>query len=256
LVSTWPITPSNAQAQAALVPAREQLITALALRPEQAVLLTELERLPAPPDAPIAAEDLENRVIGASTDLAVAMGALQAARADQSISWLTSLLPGLAAESERERDDGGWKEGFGLSWMAPLFDLGGADRLRRASTERRATALAEALDLELRAEARARLAQAEAARQIALTRRTVILPLSADVFDGAVRDFNAMEIGILQLLQERRARLEAGRAAIAATADYWRAQAALDLLLAGARSTEHAPPNAPAAGAPAHDPGH
>ena len=61
-----------------------------------------------------------------------------------------------------------------------------------------------------------------------------MLPLSAEVFDGAVRDFNAMEIGILELLVERRARLEAGRAAIAATADYWRAQAALDLLLAGA----------------------
>ncbi|MBU6405705.1 MAG: TolC family protein [Alphaproteobacteria bacterium] len=247
---------ANAQAQAALVPAHEKLIAALALRPEQAQLLISLERLPPPPNTPIARQDLESRVIGASTDLAVAMGALQAARADQSISWLTSLLPGLAAESERERDDGGWKEGFGLSWMAPLFDLGGADRLRRASTERRATALAEALDLELRAEARTRLAQAEAARQIALTRRTVILPLSADVFDGAVRDFNAMEIGILQLLQERRARLEAGRATIAATADYWRAQAALDLLLAGARRTEAAPLSAPAAGARAPDPGH
>jgi outer membrane protein TolC len=128
--------------------------------------------------------------------------------------------------------------------------------LRRTSEARRAAAIEEALQLEIRSEARARLAEAEAARQIALIRRTVILPLSAEVFDGAVRDFNAMEIGIVQLLQERRARLDAGRAAIEAIADYWHARARLELLLAGSRTD--APANAPQAssGARAADPGH
>jgi outer membrane protein TolC len=247
---------ANTQAQAALVPAREQLIAALGLRPDQAAGLQDLERMPPPPEHPLVISDLEERVALASTDLAVAAGTLEAARAQQSVSWLTSLLPGLALEAERERDDGEWKEGFGFSWIAPLFDLGGADRLRRASQARRSAALAEALDLEIRSEARTRLAQAEAARQIAITRRTVILPLSAEVFDGAVRDFNAMEIGILELLQERRARLEAGRAAIASTADYWRAQARLDLLLAGGRSAAPMAEPSLQAGARAPDPGH
>ena len=247
---------TNVQAQAELVPAREHLIAALGLRPDQANLLQDLERLPAPPEAAIVMPDLEPRVAAASTDLAVAAGILAAARAENTVSWLTSLLPGLGLEAERERDDGEWKEGFGLSWIAPVFDLGGADRLRRTSEARRAAAIEEALQLEIRSEARARLAEAEAARQIALIRRTVILPLSAEVFDGAVRDFNVMEIGILQLLQERKARLDAGRAAIEAIADYWHARARLDLLLAGSRTD--APANAPQAssGARAADPGH
>lgn len=247
---------AHAQAQAELAPARERLIAALGLRPDQATRLASLERLAAPPEAPIAVPDVEARVVSASTDLAIAAGALKAARAQRSISWLTSLAPGLALESERERDDGAWKEGLGFAWIAPLFDLGGADRLRRAATARQAEAIREALDLELRSEARTRLAQAEAARQIAVARRDIILPLSADVFDGAVKDFNAMEIGILQLLQERKARLEAGRAAIAATADYWRAQARLDLLLAGARTDAKSETKSLGLGARAPDPGH
>jgi hypothetical protein len=165
-------------------------------------------------------------------------------------------LPGLSLEAEREREDGEWKQGSGFSWILPIFDLGGADRLRRASESRRAEAIADALQLEIRSEARVRLAQAEAARQIALTRRGVILPLSADVFDGAVRDFNAMEIGILQLLQERRARLETGRAAIASVSDYWHAQARLDLLLAGARGEKLADTPKGSSDARAADPGH
>ncbi|MFN5551482.1 MAG: hypothetical protein ACK5BF_01280, partial [Hyphomonadaceae bacterium] len=69
-------------------------------------------------------------------------------------------------------------------------------------------------------------------------------------------DFNAMEIGILELLIERRARLEAGRAAIAATADYWRAQAALDLLLAGAPASQTTLASDPAPTARDAKPGH
>jgi cobalt-zinc-cadmium efflux system outer membrane protein len=246
---------ANLQAQAALVPARERLVAALGLDADQMALLRDFERLPAPPEEPITLPDLEGRVVSASTDLAIAAGTLEAARAHRSVSWFTSIFPGLSIDAARERDDGAWKEGLGFSWIAPLFDLGGADRLRRASAARQAEAIAVALDLEIRAEARTRLAEAEAARQIAVMRRTVILPLSTDVFDGAVRDFNAMEIGILQLLQERRARLEAGRAAIQATADYWQAQARLDLLLAGGRAGGGAAASQPTP-ARAPDPGH
>lgn len=250
------INVANVQSQADLAPAREHLIAALGLRPDQAKLLQGVERLPPPPEAAIVIPDLEARVAAASTDLAVAAGVLAAARAEVSVSWLTSLLQGLGLEAERERDDGEWKEGLGFSWVLPIFDLGGADRLRRASQARRAAALAEALQLEIQSEARVRLAQAEAARQIALTRRALILPLSADVFDGAVRDFNAMEIGILQLLQERWARLAAGRAAIAAVSDYWHAKARLDLLLAGGRTDDPADAPQSSSNARSADPGH
>jgi outer membrane protein TolC len=220
-------------------------------------MLGDLERLSAPPDSPISVGNIEARVIASSTDFAIASGTLQAARAGQDIGWFASLFSSLGLDAERERDDGDWKQGVGLSWAAPLFEFGGGERLRRDATARRAQAMAQALELELRAQARIALAQAEAARQIAITRRNIMLPLSAEVFDGAVRDFNAMEIGIFELLMERRARLDAGRAAIAATADYWRAQATLDLLLAGAPTSQPAIiASAPEAKARDAKPGH
>jgi cobalt-zinc-cadmium efflux system outer membrane protein len=76
----------------------------------------------------------------------------------------------------------------------------------------------------------------EAMRQMAIERRETILPLSAQVFAGEQLNFNAMQAGIFQLLAAKRMRLDAGRASVMATRDYWAAQAGLDLLLQGARA--------------------
>ncbi len=226
----------RAEANAALVPARERLIAALALTPEQAGRLETIRRLPPPPKEALHINGLEEKVISSSSDLAIASGALRAAEARRGVSWLTSLLPGLSVEVEREREDGNWSTGVGLEGGVPLADLGGAGRLRDISMQRQRAAIAEALDLELRAEARSRFASAEAARQIAEIHRTTILPLSADVYEGMQLDFNAMQIGIFDLLKARSDRLDAGLQSIRATAGYWRAQSDLDLLLAGLRS--------------------
>jgi outer membrane protein, heavy metal efflux system len=196
--------------RASVVPAREGLVRTLGLSTQQAALLRDDARLRPPPTQALDIPDLAERVASASTDLAIAAGALQAARAQERISFLTALLPNLAFSFERERDDGVRKQGLGLSWMLPLFDLGQADRIRRKQGLIAATAHAKALDLEIRSHARERLAQAEAARQIAVQHRQVILPLSAEVFDGALLDFNAMHSGVFELLRDKQARLQAG----------------------------------------------
>jgi cobalt-zinc-cadmium efflux system outer membrane protein len=68
---------------------------------------------------------------------------------------------------------------------------------------------------------------------MAIERREVILPLSAQVFTSTQSNFNAMQLGIFQLLEAKRARLDAGRMSIDATRDYWIAKANLDLLRQG-----------------------
>jgi cobalt-zinc-cadmium efflux system outer membrane protein len=61
----------------------------------------------------------------------------------------------------------------------------------------------------------------------------VNLPLSAQVYTSTQLNFNAMQLGIFQLLEAKRARLDAGRMSIDATRDYWIAKANLDLLRQG-----------------------
>ncbi|MFM1976477.1 MAG: hypothetical protein RL145_1323 [Pseudomonadota bacterium] len=224
------------QAEADLVPARERVNVALGLSASQRAVWTAARRLPAPPTEPIDVDGAEANVVAASTDLAAATGALRAARAMRSTSGLTSLLPGLELSGERERDDGEWKRGFGLGVGLPIFGLGGSQRLRAQSQAQLASANLAALDGALRAEARTAAAMTEAMRQMAIERREVILPLSAQVFAGEQLNFNAMQAGIFQLLAAKRMRLDAGRASVMATRNYWAAQAGLDLLLQGLRA--------------------
>lgn len=226
---------ADAAAQTALLSARERVNAALGLSGEAAASWTSIARLPPPGSEPVDAGAAERQAAQASLDFAIASGTLEAAKARRSVSWVRSLLPGLAIEGEREREDGEWKSGLGFELIAPIFDLGGAERLRLASTARREAALARAIEAELRAEARARAAEAESARRIALRRREVLAPLSSEVFEGAQRDFNAMEISLSELLNAKRQRLDQGLALVRSTRDYWLAQARLDLVLAGAR---------------------
>jgi cobalt-zinc-cadmium efflux system outer membrane protein len=213
---------------------REAVNAALGLKASPAETWTSIPRLPVPPPGASDLSDLETRALAASLDLAASLGALAAARARSDAGWLTSLAPGLELEGEREREDGAWKSGLGLSVLAPIFDLGGGARLRLGSATRQRAALADAMEAELRAETRARAIASEAARTAALRRRDVMLPLADAVFEGARLDYNAMEIDLIQLLQARRQRIDAGVAAVEAVRDYWLAKADLDLLLAGA----------------------
>lgn len=251
---------AHRHAEARLAPARERLIAALGLTRDQAARLTTIERLPPPPTAALNLAAIEAEAVAASADLALAAGAVRAARAQSGVVCVTSLLPGLGLEFEREREDGEVKERAGVDLRLPIFGLGGADRLRSAAQERRLGALQEALERELRAEARALGAEAESARALAVHYRETILPLSAAQFEGLQRDFNAMELGVLDLLHAKRARLESGRQAVAAVGAYWAAQARLDILRAGGRSAPVTASVAPGAvdphpAAPA-DPGH
>ena len=222
------------QAEARVIPARERVNAALGLSEDQRQSWSAARRLPAPPDEAIAVDAVVAEVVTASTDVATAKAMLQAARAVRSTSGLASLFPGLELSGERERD-GIWKRGFGLSVGLPVFGLGTSTRLRAQSMMTLANANLTSLELELGAEARSAAAMAEATRQMAIERREVILPLSAQVFTSTQLNFNAMQLGIFQLLEAKRARLDAGRMSIDATRDYWIAQANLDLLRQGGR---------------------
>lgn len=235
-------------AQAASRVARERVNAALGLDGEAAGAWTAAARLPPAPTQPIDLLALETRARATSLDLAIAAGAVEASRADATKGWLSSILPGLEVGLERERDGGVWKRGPSLGLALPVFDLGARERLRLASIARRQQAVSQALSIEIAAEARALGVAAEAARAAAVRRREIVAPLSADVFEGAQRDFGAMQIGLAQLLEAKRRRLEDGRALVAATRDFWLAQGRLDLLLAGVRGavvtpqSEAAPP--------------
>lgn len=212
---------------------RERVNAALGLPATLIDSWAPARRLAPPPTEPIQMEEIAARVLSTSLDRTQAVAALEASRALRGAGLLSSWLPGLAFEGERERDGSEWKSGLGVGLVLPLFGLGSAERLRIDSIGSMNTAQLEAVDAEIGAIARETAIRAESARVIALNYRETLLPLSQEVFAGTQLDFNAMQVGVFELLAAKRARLATGQGAIEATRAWWQAHAALDLLLNG-----------------------
>ena len=84
-----------------------------------------------------------------------------------------------------------------------------------------------------------------AARARALHYRQTLLPLAARVVSESQREYNAMVIGVFQLLQAKRDEIETGRRYVEALTDYWVARTELERAVGGELAFATAPLPAP-----------
>jgi cobalt-zinc-cadmium efflux system outer membrane protein len=138
----------------------------------------------------------------------------------------------LGAEAEREPVEG-WRVGPVLSVPVPLFDQGQARVGRAAAGFRRAQDEYYALAVRIRATARAIQERIRAAEDRARYYRDIVLPLQARIVNEAQLQYNAMQIGIFQLLRDRERQIEIGAAYVEALREYWLARGDLTLLSSG-----------------------
>jgi cobalt-zinc-cadmium efflux system outer membrane protein len=99
--------------------------------------------------------------------------------------------------------------------------------MRREAQRHRALATA------IRAAARASSSRLLIARERALYIKTVLLPLRERIVSETQLAYNAMTVGVFQLLESKREQIKAGRAYVEALRSYWTAQAEVDQLLSG-----------------------
>lgn len=92
-----------------------------------------------------------------------------------------------------------------------------------------------ALGVDVRSAARELRARVEAAHARARHYLDRLLPAHRRVLEQTLRQYNAMQLGVFELLSARRLALEAELGQVAAVRDYWTAVAALDALLSGRR---------------------
>ncbi|MCC5995863.1 MAG: TolC family protein [Oceanicaulis sp.] len=220
------MTAERMHAQGRIGPARQHLIAMLGLDERQAGRLQTLSRLPAPPGAMIDADLAAEAAVTGSFSIAAAEARLREVASRRGIRNVEALLGDVELIGEFERQ-GRWSEAYGLGFALPL-DLGAAGRLRAGAEFRQAWSQLQQARLDSLTASRAAAMRAEGARELALFHRDVSLRISAEVFDGVVRDFNAMQIGMFDLLLARRDRVEAGRDYVQAVAEYWRARAELE----------------------------
>lgn len=223
---------SVTEAEADLLDARERLNLLLGVfgadtQWQVVALLPDPVELSAPPDG------LEAKAIETSLELAEARAQLTAQARSVGLAEATGWIPDLNIGMHAEHDGEVWEVGPVLTGTLPVFDRqqGRAQSLRSQFWAVRERYVATAVSIRAAVRiARNRLQSAEArARHY----RTVILPLRERVVAETVREYNAMQIGVFQLLQARRDQIAAASAYIETLREYWQARAALDQLLAG-----------------------
>lgn len=181
-------------------------------------------RLPDIPPDPLDVEGIEQLALTRSIDLSQARQRIVVAGQQLGYDRATALLPETELGAEAEREEG-WKVGPIVSIPVPLFDQGQA-RVGRAVMELRRVQQAHyGLAVRIRATARAARDRMLGARDRALYYRDILLPLQARIVNEAQLQYNAMQIGIFQLLRDRERQIETGVAYLDALREYWLARA-------------------------------
>lgn len=227
-----------ADRELAAADARQRVTVALGLWGEQAGAWRAVGALPPVPETARVPADIEAVAVERSLDVAGAWLDLEAAARRLGITDVTAVLPELevGAEAERESEEGGdsqWLAGPSVGFEVPIFDQGHARKVRASMEIRRQWDLLAALGVELRSAVHQAATRVEYAHRKAVHRRDVVGPLASAVTGQTQLHFNAMFVGIFQLLDARRREVEAARELILAQRDYHLARTALAQIEAG-----------------------
>jgi outer membrane protein, heavy metal efflux system len=191
-------------------------------------------RLPEIPAQPLRVDGIERTALARSIDLSKARQRITAAGQQLGYDRATALIPvlDLGPAAEREPEEG-WRVGPVLSVPIPLFDQGQA-RVGRAVAElRRAQQEYYGLAVRIRASARAVEERMRGAQDRALYYRDILLPLRERIVNETQLQYNAMQIGIFQLLREREQQIETGAAYVQALREYWLARVDWEQIASG-----------------------
>lgn len=218
---------------------REELQRALGLHGD-ATRWTLAESLGVAPGSIEALDDVERRALLANLDLRAANKTLDSLAKQSGIVRTQAWLPEIAADVHALRVRGettgeadSWRWGAGASVQLPLFDRG-QGRLR--GIEAQFDAAMEryvGLAIDLRSSARDTRNRLVSSHARAKQYQDVILPAQRTVLEQTLLQYNAMQIGIFQLLQARRELLDVELAHVDTLREYWSAAAELQALLRG-----------------------
>jgi cobalt-zinc-cadmium efflux system outer membrane protein len=190
-------------------------------------------RLADPPREELALEALEYRSVAQSLELKATQEHDSAARERADAEGVARWVPGLKAGVSARRE-GEWRVGPAVGIEVPLFyqNQGVVDAARAEALKQRS--LLNATTTELRNRAHAAASRLVAARENALRYRDVLLPLRKRVLDETELHYNAMSVGVFQLLTAKREQIETARTYVDLLREYWEARNEVERLWAGA----------------------
>ena len=204
-------------------------------------------RLPDPGETAIDIEKIERESIERNLGLASLRHSVAALGSKAGLAavagWIPDIELGVAAKRESEAQP--WAVGPRIEIELPLFYQGAGLSARYEADLLRLRNLYAAEAVDIRAMAASAAEKTQAGVERVRHQRDVVLPLRTRIVEETQRSVNAMSSSIFDLLQARRAEIEAGRDYVDALERYWMARTEVDQLVAGggARDLSSAPPS-------------
>lgn len=221
-----------ALAEAAALQRREELNALMGLTGMETEWLLA-GRLAEPGEEPPELGSLEGRAIEQSLELLELEQRYTASARRANLARAEGLLPSLRAGIGVGREGGLQESGPVISLELPIFDRGQAQVGAARAEMRQLEQLHRARAVNIRAAVRAARNELVLAAGRAQHYREVLLPLREEIMDQTQRQYNAMQIGVFQLITAKRDQIRTGEQYVTALHEYWRAKSALNQILAG-----------------------
>jgi cobalt-zinc-cadmium efflux system outer membrane protein len=190
-------------------------------------------RLPDVPAEALPVEGLERHALVQSLDLASARQRLVVGGEQVDVNRATLLIPESSLGAAAEREEGEWKVGPTIELPIPLLNRGQGHIGRAVAEFRRAEQEYYALGVRVRSTARLVKERLQGAEDRARYTRDVVLPLRERIVRETQLQYNAMQVGVFDLLRAREQQIQAAIAYVETLLDYWLARTDLEQLLSG-----------------------
>lgn len=222
-----------AKAQSDSVESREKLNKLMGVWGVQ-TRWTIAARLPELPEREVSSGGLESRALEQRLDLAAARQAFVANARGLGLSRLEGVMQNTEVGAHYEREpDGSYSIGPSLNVPIPIFNQGQPALARGMAKARQAQQRYLALATEIRSDVRAARDRMMLARSRAEYYKSTVLPLRRRITEETQLEYNAMQIGVTQLLQAKQEEVSAGREYIEALREYWMTRAELEKAVGG-----------------------
>jgi cobalt-zinc-cadmium efflux system outer membrane protein len=232
-----------ARSEAEALAARERLVRLLGLWGPHASALTVPARLPELPATEAPAGHLESMAMAKRLDLESLRKEREAVGRTLSLVRSSRFTPGLGVGVDGARlNDGNVVLAPNAQLELPIFDQKQALVARLEALFRQADDRLRARAVELRSEVRAAENRAAFARDTVAQYRTRIIPLRERIVALSQQQYDAMLLGVYQLLAAKQSEVNGYREYIEATRDYWLARVDLERAV-GVRMAQ--PPTSP-----------
>ena len=216
--------------------AQRKLVQAMGLTPELADSVKLEGRLRTPDKSELEPIPIQS-IMDRNLELKHREFLIEAAGAKMGLENVMTFVGDVEIEGEIERHDGEYEYSGGIGFELPIFNFG---KGRRSANRARIEAMGqryEASQYALDTTSDILYGELAASREGIVLQRQKILPLSQKVLHGMQLEYNAMQIGVFDLLAAKREQLAAGIAYVEAVEDYWKTRANYEYLLAGGSPT-------------------